>query len=225
MGAEAATSPRPHSLVFVRTKLKITALMCLFMTAVLASAVAHSRAPYGFEDPALEWLGPPSAIGAWADLTEFLGTPTIGLVLLACLTFGIVRRAFLRVAVYAALAAATLLINEHVAKPLVQRTLYGALTFPSGRVTSVCATALAMWLALCPLLGKWARRVSLVLGAAWTLLISLAVVGAHWHSPLDAVGSILMSVGIVTACAAVFDQATAREPSMSAVHAQAGAQE
>ena len=221
-----ATSLGPRSLVFVvRTKLKVTALMCLFMTAVLALAVAYSRAPYGFEDPALEWLGPPSAIGAWADLTEFLGTPTIGLVLLACLTFGIVRRAFLRVAVYAALAAATLLINEHVAKPLVQRTLHGALTFPSGRVTSVCATALAMWLALYPLLGKWARRVSLVLGAAWTLLISLAVVGAHWHTPLDAVGSILMSVGIVTACAAVFDQAATREPSTSAGHAQVGAQE
>jgi membrane-associated phospholipid phosphatase len=212
-------------LVFVRTKLKVTALMCLFMTAVLALAVAHNRAPYGFEDPALKWLGPPSAIGAWAHLAEFLGTPTIGLVLVASLTLGIVRRAFFRVAAYAVLAAATLLINEHVAKPLVQRTLYGALTFPSGRVTSVCATALAMWLALYPLLGKWARRVSLLLGAAWTLLISLAVVGAHWHTPLDVVGSILMSVGIVTACAAVFDQAVTREPSMGAGHAQVGAQE
>lgn len=221
-----ATSLGPRSLVFVvRIKLEVTALMCLFMIAVLALAVAHSRAPYGFEDPALEWLGPPSAMGTWADLADFLGAPVIGAVLVTSFIFGIVRRAFFRVAVYAALAIATLLINEHVAKPLVQRTIYGALTFPSGRVTAVSATALAMWLALYPLLGKWARRVSLVLGAAWALLMSLAVVGAHWHTPIDAVGSILMSVGIVTAGAAVFDQAATRGPSIIAGHAQVGAQE
>ncbi len=52
-----------------------------------------------------------------------------------------------------------------------------------------CATALAMWLALYPLLGARARIITFVLGVAWTLLMSLAVVGAHWHTPLDAVGS------------------------------------
>jgi len=49
---------------------------------------------------------------------------------------------------------------------------YGEPTFPSGNVTAVSATALAMWLALHPLLGTRARDVALVLGAAWTLLMS-----------------------------------------------------
>ena len=31
---------------------------------------------------------------------------------------------------------------------------------------------------------------------SWSLLMSLAVVGAQWHTPLDAVGSILLSVGM-----------------------------
>ena len=31
---------------------------------------------------------------------------------------------------------------------------------------------------------------------SWSLLMSLAVVGAKWHTPLDAVGSILLSVGM-----------------------------
>ena len=50
-----------------------------------------------------------------------------------------------------------------------------------------------MWLALYPLLGKRVRNTTLVLGAAWTLLMSLAVAGALWHTPLDALGSILLS--------------------------------
>ena len=117
-------------------------------------------------------------------------------------------------------AAAALLISEHVAKPLVQRTYNAELTFPSGHVTAVSATALSMWLALYPLLGKRARGVTLALGVAWTLLMSVAVVGALWHTPLDAVGSILLSIGIVTAGAAVFEPAGTRRPFMSAGRAR-----
>ena len=70
-----------------------------------------------------------------------------------------------------------MLISEDGIKPLVQRTYYGELTFPSGNVTAVSATALAMWLALGPLVGKRERHVLLVLGGGWVLLMSLAVVG------------------------------------------------
>ena len=188
-----------------RARLKSTALTCLLATAVLALALAHGRSPFAFEHPALEWLGPPSALRGWANLAHILAAPVVGAVLAASIAFGLVRRAFIRVAVYAVLAAAALLISEHIAKPLVQRTYYGDLTFPSGHVTAVSATAIAMWLALYPLLGKRARSITLVLGVAWTLLMSLAVVGAHWHTPLDAVGSILLSVGVVTAGAAVLE--------------------
>ncbi len=61
-GGGTAASLWPRSLLsVVRTKLKVIAVSCLFMTAVLASVVAHSRAPYGFEDPVLNWLGRSSA--------------------------------------------------------------------------------------------------------------------------------------------------------------------
>ena len=59
-------------------------------------------------------------------------------------------------------------MSEHVAKPLVQRSYYGEPTFPSGNVTAVSATALAMWLALYPLLGSRARIIVFVIGIAWT---------------------------------------------------------
>jgi membrane-associated phospholipid phosphatase len=220
---DTTPSRGPNSLLSVpRAKLKVTALVCLLTTALLALAVAHSRAPFAFEEPALKWLGPPSARSTWTDLAERLAAPAISAALVVSFAVGCVRRAFLRVAVYAALAAAALLISEQVAKPLVQRTIYGELTFPSGHVTAVSATALAMWLALYPMLGKRMRNITLVLGVAWTLLVSLAVVGAQWHTPLDAVGSILLSVGIVTAGAAVFEPAGTRGPFMSGGRARIG---
>ncbi len=203
-------------------RLSVIALMSLLATAVLALTVAHCRAPYGFETPVLQWLGPHRAIRAWADLAELLAAPAIGAALVVSFAVGLVRRAFFRLAVYAAFAAGAFLISEHVAKPLIQRTYYGELTFPSGNVTAVSATALAMWLALFPLLGKRSANVALVVGITWALLMSLAVVGAQWHTPLDAVGSILLSVGIVTTGAAVFEWAGTRGPFAGARLAQIG---
>ncbi len=193
-------------------RLTITALMCLVATAALALVVAHGSGPYGFEDPALDWLGQRSAIHAWADLAELLTAPAVFAAMIAALVVGRLKQATWRVVLYAVLAVTALLISEHVAKPLVQRTYYGELTFPSGSVTAVSATVLAICFALGPRLGVRARNVVLAIGVAWIVLISLAVIGAHWHTPLDVVGSILLSVGIVTAGAAIFESAGTRRP-------------
>lgn len=195
-----------------RTKLGITAQLCLLATAALAVAVAHSRAPYSFEARALAWLGPPRAIGAWVRFAGFLGAPAIGVVLVASLVFGWLRRILFRVVFFAVLAAVTLLVSEHVFKPLVQRTYEGELTFPSGTVTAVTATAFAMWLALSSVLGRRAVKVTFLVGTVWALLISLAVVGAHWHTPLDDVGSLFLSVGVVCAGSAAFEWIVTRRP-------------
>lgn len=193
-----------------RSTLTVTALTCLFSFALLAFAVAHSRGPYGFEDPVFGWLGAPSNTVTWANLAELLATPAIGVALVASVALGIAKRAFCRVAFYAALAATAFLTSEHVAKPLVQRSYYGELTFPSGSVMAVSAVALAMWLALSPLFGKRTRVVALVIGAGWTVLTALAVVGALWHTPIDDFGSLLLSVGVVTGGAAAFEHGAPR---------------
>jgi membrane-associated phospholipid phosphatase len=194
-------------------RLAITALICLFAFAALALVVAHGSSPYRFEDHVIGWLGHPSAVRRWANLAELLGTPALVVVLVICSALGLARRAFLRIALYAGLAFGAILISEHIAKPLVQRTYVSELTFPSGSVTAASATAVAMWLALYPLLEKRARVASLILGLAWILLMSLAVVGGLWHTPLDAVGSVLLSVGIVSAGAAILELPIIREAS------------
>lgn len=205
-----------------RTNLLILGLLCLLATALLALAVAHTRGPFSFEDPELRWLGHPAARSTWRELTQILGAPAIGLALAVSFVLGVLWRALLRVVVYAALGAAALLISEQVAKPLVQRIFDTEFTFPSGHVTAVCATALALWLAFYPLLQRRARMITLVVGVAWTLAMSLAVIGALWHTPLDAVGSILLSVGVVAGGAGLLEPADGRILLLVPRHARIG---
>ena len=181
-------------------RLAITSLVCLFAFAALALVVAHGSGPYGFEDPAIDWLGHPSAVRTWANVAELLGTPVLVVVLVVCFALGLARQAFLRIALYAGLGIGAILISEHIAKPLVQRTYFSELTFPSGTRDggqrdggSPCG-----WPSThCS--NNERGIASLILGLAWILLMSSAVVGGLWHTPIDAVGSVLLSVGIVSA--------------------------
>jgi membrane-associated phospholipid phosphatase len=220
-GWQQDVSARPrHSLALRRSRLVVTASVCLAMTALLALAVAHSRAPASWEQPVVGRLGNPSAHGFWTGLAEFLAAPAISAALIGTFILGSVRRAFLRVVAYASVATVALLVNENVMKPLVHRTYDDAFTFPSGHVTAVSATALAVWLAMYPLLTPRVRTIAFLVGVGWALLVSLAVIGAQWHTPLDAVGAILLSVGIVTAGAAVIESVALRGRSTRATRAR-----
>jgi hypothetical protein len=187
-----------------RSKLSVIAVVSLLATALLGLAVSRGFSALRLDRNVIHVLGRPPDVKAWADLADFLAAPVILAVVIASLLFGALRRIPLRVGVFAGFAAAAFVISEHIAKPVVGERFFGELSFPSGNVTAVCATALAMWIALYPVLGKWARSITFVFGAAWTVLMSAAVVGAIWHTPLDCVGSVLLSLGIVTAGAAVF---------------------
>ncbi len=195
-------------------RLAITSLISLLAFAALALVVAHGSGPYGFENGAIDWLGQLSAVRTWSNVAELFGTPAVVAVLVVCFALGLAKQAFLRIALYAGLAVGAILISEHIAKPLVQRTYFSELTFPSGSVTAASATAVAMWLALFPLLERRARIASLILGLAWILLMSSAVVGGLWHTPLDVVGSLLLSVGIISAGGAILELPMIREATL-----------
>ena len=192
-----------------RVTLQYASLSCLAAFLVVALAVAHGHTPDLVEKPVIDWLAP-NPTGGWARVTTLLGKPAIGTALVAALIFGGLRGAVRWVVVYAALAGVAFLLGEHVVKPLVDRTYYDEVTFPSGNVTAVCATTLALWLALWPALGRTARRVTATIGVAWVLMMSLAVVGAEWHTPLDDVGSVLLSVGVVAGGATMLESLVAR---------------
>ena len=186
-----------------RSRLTVIALVSLLATALLSLAVSRGHSADGLEQHALRVLERAPAVDRWGRVADFLATPVIAVVVIACLVFGALRGVLLRVVAGAAFATLALEVNEHVVKPLVNERLQGTLSFPSGHVTAVCATALAMWIALYPVLGNLARVITFAIGAGWTLLMSVVVVGALWHTPLDDIGSLFLSVGIVTAGAAI----------------------
>jgi membrane-associated phospholipid phosphatase len=186
-----------------RSRLTLTALVSLLATALLSLAVSRGHSADGLEWHAVRVFERAPDVDHWGRFADFLGAPVIVAVVLVSLVFGALRGVLLRVVAGAACAIIALEVNEHVVKPLVHERFRGALSFPSGHVTAVCATALAMWIALYPVLGYSARVITFALGAAWTLLMAVAVVGAFWHTPLDDIGSLFLSVGFVTAGAAI----------------------
>jgi hypothetical protein len=188
-----------------RARLTVVAVGSLFATALLGLAVSRGFGAYGLERHAIHLLGRPPNIYRWGWVATFLAVPVIGAVLIASLIFGEFHGIVLRVLALAGFAGAAYLIGELIIKPVVQERIEGELSFPSGNVTIVCAVALAMWIAVFPFLGNWARVITFVLGATWTVLMALAVVGAFWHTPLDGIGSVFLSVGVVTAGAALID--------------------
>ncbi len=194
-----------------RFRLTIVAVASLLAMALLSLAVSRGFNAYRLEPQVTRLLHPPG-IDRWVDVADFLAVPLIGAVFVVSVVYGAFRRVLLRVGVLAGFAVAALLISEHIAKPLIQERFNGELSFPSGNVTAVCATALAMWLALYPVLGSVARAITFAFGAVWTLLMSSAVIGAFWHTPLDCIGSVLLSVGVTTVGAAVLPPMSSRAP-------------
>jgi membrane-associated phospholipid phosphatase len=186
------------------------AVTCLGAFAALALIVSHRHEPYGFEDPIFTVLGAPSATQTWAKVAKAFSFPVVGVVVALCLMLAIIRRLVLRALAYLAIAATALVLSEYAFKPLVQRYYDGELTFPSGSLSGVTATVVAMWLVFFPVLARTTRILTLVLGCVWTLAIALSVVGALWHTPLDDLGSALLSIGVVTGGAAIVEHASSR---------------
>ena len=94
-------------------RFSVIAVTCArLLTAILALAVAHGSGPYGFEDPVFKWLGAPSTTATWANLSELLATPAIGVVLVVSVAVGIVRRGLPRVVAYAGVAALAFLTER-----------------------------------------------------------------------------------------------------------------
>ena len=145
-----------------RLRLRITALAALGAFAILALAVSRGHQPFHFEWRAVHFerhafdaFGPSASLDGSSQLPNLLATPAIIAVAVVSTLYGAVRRVLLRVAVYAGFAATAFVISEKLIKPLVGERYFGELSFPSGNVTAVCATAFAMWMALYPVFGRW----------------------------------------------------------------------
>ncbi len=88
-----------------------------------------------------------------------------------------------------------LLACELVAKPLVGRTLGGALSYPSGSTVGAAALGTAAVLAT-P--ARW-RAWTITLATVYALWVAVAVVALRWHYPTDSLAGVAFGVGVVLA--------------------------
>ena len=141
------------------------------------------------------WLGDlvPQSHSVWLTDVNRLRYPAIiviGSVIAAAVC---VRRDRWRALACLVSPPSALLACELVMKPLVGRTLGGALSYPSG--STVGAAALAM-VAVLAVPARW-RAVTAVVASAYALWVAVAVVSLQWHFPTDAVAGLAFGVGVV----------------------------
>jgi len=191
------------------------AIACVIITAVLGLLLAGHSQPGrldGWVDGHIDArLGRHPHL---ADLT-YLGDPfwvvvICAVAVAACLLARRWRGALL-VAIAVPVAGG---LTDHILKPLVDRTNYGALAYPSGHTTAVAAMAVVAVLILTgpgrpplPAALRW------VLSAGLLALIPCVAVGlviAHYHYFTDTIGGAGVGIAVALGTALVLDAAAAR---------------
>ncbi len=173
-----------------RTELLAGAGLVLAVAAV-GVLFAFRPSPVFVDRWVLDLVGP-SGTGALTGVTGLRYPQVIvaGSVIAAVVAFPTDRLRSLACLVGPPLALVTC---ELVVKPLVGRHLGGGLSYPSGSTVGAAALATAAALAV-P--ARW-RPVTLVVGAAYTQWMGVAVVALQWHFPTDAVAGMAYGVGVV----------------------------
>jgi membrane-associated phospholipid phosphatase len=133
----------------------------------------------------------------------------------------------------AVLAAAAVVVgvglDEVLLKPLVHRTYWGDVVYPSGHTTAVFALAatVAVLLLSPPQPARAAALRVLVPAAACALavVVAVAVIGLQWHYFTDTVAGAAVAIGTVCGLALLLDRPTARRWLAWASRQPAAAQE
>lgn len=141
------------------------------------------------------------------DKTLHLTDPILIVALFVALViWALARRHWTAVVLAVVVPIGSVLMTEHVLKPLVHRTDTGALAFPSGHETGVASFACV---AGALLLASNARRLVKVTGlvvlAADVVLAAVALVGNAYHYATDTIGSLLWCLVVTITVALALD--------------------
>lgn len=192
-------------------------VVCVATTVLLGTLFAHHRQA-GALDAAVD-ARIQAGLGHWRVLNDLaaLGdvTPVIAITAgfsLACLVTRWWRAAVLVAVVVPAAAG----ITELILKPLIDRTLMGDLSFPSGHETRVFALATAFAVLLAnPAWPRIPAAVRLFLAAVVVLAacaVAVALVGLGHHYFTDTVGGAAVGTAVVLATALVLDRLAPEAP-------------
>jgi membrane-associated phospholipid phosphatase len=207
------TGPRPLVPAAMRSSAAVILVVCVAVTALLGALVA-GQASAGPVDSWVDARIRNGLGGQWRGLEDLAGIgdlmPVVvmtSVLVLACL---VTRR--WRGAVLAAVAVpAAAGVAELVLKPLVGRTLLGALSFPSGTEARVFAVAAVFAVLMAdpvrpriPAVVRLALAVAVLL-AAVAVAVALVVLDQHYFT--DTVGGAAVGTAVALATALVLDRA------------------
>lgn len=207
------TGPRPLVPAAMRPVAVVILVVCAAVTALLGALVA-GQASAGPADSWVDAMIRGGLGGQWRGLEDLAGIGDVlpvavmtSVLVLACL---VTRR--WRGAVLAAVAVpAAAGVAELVLKPLVGRTLMGALSFPSGteaRVFAVAAVfAVLMADPVCPRIPAAVRLALAVAVLLVAVAVAVALVGLDQHYFTDTVGGAAVGTAVALATALVVDGA------------------
>jgi membrane-associated phospholipid phosphatase len=202
---------------------------CAILVALLGVLFAHQARPtwldQAVDSPIIAWLNGHRGIVLWLAA---LGSAIPVAVLSATIVITCLLTGRLNGAVLAATAVpAAIGLNDGLLKPLVQRTYWGVVTYPSGHATAMftLATLVTLLLRLSPQPAKGGVLRVLVPAAACVLgvVVAMAVIGLRWHYFTDTVAGAAVGIGTVCGLALILDLPIVRRcgllrPQDDAVH-------
>jgi undecaprenyl-diphosphatase len=144
-----------------------------------------------------------------------LGDPGPVVIMVAALAIALLALHRWRAALLAALAPGlAVAISELVGKPLVDRTIGGSLSYPSGHETATAAIALVIIVAIAdrqaPRLPMPVVVLTALLLFAALVAIAAALVLRHWHYATDTIGGFGVALATVLTVALTIDFLAAR---------------
>jgi len=189
---------------------------CAILVAVLGVLFAHQASADGLDHAVdsrvIAWLGGHRGLLLWLAAPGSLIPAGVlcAVIVAACLLAGRLNGAVLA----AAALPVAVGLDEVLLKPLVHRTYWGNLVYPSGHTTAVFALAATVTLLflVSPRPAKAAAARGLIPLAACVLgvVVAVAVIGLQWHYFTDTVAGAAVAVGTVCGLALLLDLPTVR---------------
>jgi membrane-associated phospholipid phosphatase len=184
---------------------------CAILVAVLGVLFAHQASADGLDhaidSQVVAWLGGHRGLLLWLAAPGSLIPAGVlcAVIVGACLLTGRLNGAVLA----AAAVPVAVGLDEVLLKPLVHRTYWGNVVYPSGHTTAVFALAatLTVLLLVPPQPARAAALRVLIPVAACVLgvVVAVAVIGLHWHYFTDTVAGAAVAIGTVCGLALLLD--------------------
>lgn len=210
-------SSTPRLLVPLRARVAAAVLIVgsFIVVTVLGLYYAGTGQPGAFDQRIAHDLRPLRVHRRLIMRITDLGDPMPVVVLIAALVIVFIALRRWRAALLALLApGVAVAIAELILKPLVGRTIGGALSYPSGHETATAAIAVVVIVAIAdrqpPRLPAFAVVAISALLAVGLVCIGAALVLRHWHYATDTIGGFGVALGTVLATALAIDFVAAK---------------